>query len=158
MPGRLAGFLGVLFGAAALAAPPPMDVLASRTVTQLAREPGGEAAGQVTVTVQLLRVDGGLQARVALASTLKGPAVANGTLLLTGADRAELARSNPRQLALLTPGRAAQLVSPVIQGEASCIQAQVNVWSGSGAPGPDAVGRQGPELQPVYFSLQVCRP
>lgn len=155
----LIGLTAALMGVAAVlpvAASAP-EVLASQTVTQVARTPGGAPAGQISVTAQLVRVDSSVQSRVSLRSSLKGPAVANGTLVVTDRRRAELARSNPRQLATLRPGQDAQLVSPLTNGDASCTQVQVNVWSGPSAPGADAAGRQGPDLQPTFFSVNVCR-
>ncbi len=152
------GLLGVLALAAPGRAPADRaapDVLASQTVTQVARTLDGAAAGQVTVTVELIREGHEVQARATFRSALPGPAVANGTLRLLTPAGAELARSNPRQLATLDAGSTPALVTPRAPGTAACADAQLNVWSGPQAPGPGAA-RSGPELQPVVFDVQLC--
>lgn len=152
------GLTALLLGALALLVPTnEPEILASEQVTQVALTPRGEKAGEISVTVQLVRVDGQVQSRVAIDSTLKGPAVANGTLTVTGEGQQELARSNPRQVSTVLPGKTAHLVTPMVKGDARCTQAQVNVWSGPMAPSADPAARQGPELQPTFISVNVCR-
>ncbi|GGK89745.1 hypothetical protein [Deinococcus radiotolerans] len=159
MPAVINAVLGtLLLGSLMLTAPAPEPtVLVSRVATQDAQTPAGEVVGHYTVQVELIRTGSSVQARSRFTSTLKGPAVANGVLLVTGPDRKELARSNPRQLATLTPGGQATLVSPLTQAEATCAEALVNVWSGPQAPGQDPAGRRGPDLQPAAFNVKVCR-
>jgi len=144
----------------AAAAPAPGSVLATRTVTRDARTPGGEIAGQVTVTVQLVRDGAEVQARATFQSTLPGPAVATGTLRLLDANGSEVTRSNPRQTATLDPGSTPVLVTPrsplADHAGAACVDATLNVWSGPQAPGPDAWVRSGPALEPTVFTVQVC--
>ncbi|GGN28072.1 hypothetical protein [Deinococcus daejeonensis] len=147
--------------APAAAAPAPGSVLATRTVTRDARTPGGEIAGQVSVTVQLVRDGAEVQARATFQSTLPGPAVATGTLRLLDGRGSEVARSNPRQTATLDPGSTPVLVTPrsplADHAGAACVDAILNVWSGPQAPGPDARVRSGPALEPTVFTVQVCR-
>lgn len=155
---RAAALSGAVIAALALAAPGPQpEVLASRSVTQVARTPSGAPAGEVRATVELIRWQGEVQSRVTFRSSLQGPAVANGMVVLTGPGQAELARSNPRQLATLQAGGEAELVSPRVTGDVRCAAALVNVWSGAQAPGADASARQGPDLLPTTFNLTVCR-
>lgn len=143
------------------AAPAPGSVLATRTVTRDARTPGGEVAGQISVTVQLIRDGAEVQARATFHSTLPGPAVATGTLRLLDGNGSEVARSNPRQTATLDPGTTPVLVTPrtpfADHVEAACVDAALNVWSGPQAPGADARVRSGPALDPTVFTMQVCR-
>ncbi|MDR6217451.1 hypothetical protein [Deinococcus soli (ex Cha et al. 2016)] len=143
------------------AAPAPGSVLATRTVTRDARTPGGEVAGQVSVTVQLIRDGAEVQARATFHSTLPGPAVATGTLRLLDGNGSEVARSNPRQTATLDPGTTPVLVTPrsplADHAGAACVDATLNVWSGPQAPGADARVRSGPALDPTVFTMQVCR-
>lgn len=142
------------------AAPARGSVLATRTVTRDARTPGGEIAGQVTVTVQLVRDGAEVQARATFQSTLPGPAVATGTLRLLDGRGSEVARSNPRQTATLDPGSTPVLVTPrsplADHAGAACVDATLNVWSGPQAPGADARVRSGPALEPTVFTVQVC--
>ncbi|MHA0040850.1 hypothetical protein [Deinococcus sp. PEB2-63] len=142
------------------AAAAPGSVLATRTVTRDARTPGGVVAGQVTVTVQLVRDGAEVQARATFQSTLPGPAVATGTLRLLDGRGSEVARSNPRQTATLNPGSTPVLVTPrsplADHAGAACVDATLNVWSGPQAPGPDARVRSGPALEPTVFTVQVC--
>ncbi|WP_155297769.1 hypothetical protein [Deinococcus kurensis] len=149
---------GVL--ASAVPAAPAPEVLAQRTVTQAARTLAGQAAGEVHATVQLVRQGDALQARASLTGTLTGPAVVNGTLRLVDGNGQELTRSNPRQLAPLRAGQAAELVTPTTRatGEAPCVDAQLTVWSGAQAPGQDAAPPRGPELRPTVFALRLCPP
>lgn len=146
--------------AATAPAPAPGSVLATRTVTRDARTPGGEIAGQVSVTVQLVRDGAEVQARATFQSTLPGPAVATGTLRLLDRSGSEVARSNPRQTATLDPGSTPVLVTPrsplADHAGAACVDATLNVWSGPQAPGPDARVRSGPALEPTVFTVQVC--
>lgn len=142
------------------AAAAPGSVLATRTVTRDGRTPGGEIAGQVSVTVQLVRDGAEVQARATFQSTLPGPAVATGTLRLLDGRGSEVARSNPRQTATLDPGSTPVLVTPrsplADHAGAACVDATLNVWSGPQAPGPDARVRSGPALEPTAFNVQVC--
>ncbi|WP_119674253.1 hypothetical protein [Deinococcus sp. RM] len=144
----------------AAAAPARGSVLATRTVTRDARTPGGEIAGQVTVTVQLVLDGAAVQARASFQSTLPGPAVATGTLRLLDGRGSEVARSNPRQTATLDPGSTPVLVTPrsplADHAGAACVDATLNVWSGPQAPGADARVRSGPALEPTVFTVQVC--
>ncbi|NTY02326.1 hypothetical protein [Deinococcus sp. JMULE3] len=145
---------------AAATAPATGGVLATRTVTRDARTPGGEIAGQVSVTVQLVRDGAEVQARATFQSTLPGPAVATGTLRLLDGRGSEVARSNPRQTATLDPGSTPVLVTPrsplADHAGAACVDATLNVWSGPQAPGTDARLRSGPALEPTVFTVQVC--
>ncbi|MDK2011269.1 MULTISPECIES: hypothetical protein [unclassified Deinococcus] len=145
----------------AAAAPAPGSVLATRTVTRDARTPGGAVAGQVSVTVQLIRDGAEVQARATFHSTLPGPAVATGTLRLLDGNGSEVARSNPRQTATLDPSTTPVLVTPrsplADHAGAACVDATLNVWSGPQAPGADARVRSGPALDPTVFTMQVCR-
>ena len=154
----VSGVLSVLAAAgAALPSATATEVLASRTVTQDARTRDGDIAGQVSVTVQVVREGSELQARATFHSTLAEPTVANGTLrLLSGRDE-ELARSNPRQLTTLKAGVTSVLVTPRVVG-AACVDAQLNVWSGPQTPGPALSTGGGEALTPTAFLVQFCWP
>lgn len=153
--------LGSAAGVLAVSAPTPAaplgQVLARQQLISPAVTTRGQAAGEVTVSVSLVRQTEGLQARATFGSTLDAEAVVNGSLSLSTPGGEELVRSNPRQLASLSPGGQAVLVTPWSAGDLPvCVDAQLTVWSGPDAPGPLRAARVAEPLRPVSFTARVC--